>query len=96
MGVDKEEVEYLAKLSRVKLDAEEMQFMAKQLDRIIEYVDQLREVNVEGVEPTSFAVETKNVFRKDEVIPDSQVARNLLRHAPSRKDNFFKVPPVID
>lgn len=88
-------VRHVARLSRLHLDDEQTGKFREQLSAILDYVDQLSEVDVEGVHPTTHVLTSmKNVFREDEaracLSPDEALA-----NAPARSDNFFKVPKVI-
>ena len=63
------EVEHVARLARLALDADEKERMRSQLDAILGYVEQLRRVNTDGVEPTAHVLPLVNVLRDDEVRP---------------------------
>ena len=63
------EVERVAQLARLELSPEERERMREQLDRILGYIDKLRQLDTAGVEPTSHAVPIVNVFREDELRP---------------------------
>lgn len=89
------EVRHIATLSRLQLTDKEVAVMAEELSVIVGYVDQLREVDVEGVDPTAHAVDVKNVFRED-VVKESIGVANALANAPQREDSYFKVPKVLD
>jgi aspartyl-tRNA(Asn)/glutamyl-tRNA(Gln) amidotransferase subunit C len=69
--------------------------MRQQLDRILAYIDSLRRLDVEGVEPTSHAVPMVNVLRADEVRPGLPPAA-MLANAPDRSGDFFRVPRIIE
>lgn len=88
-------VRHIATLSRLKLTDEEVAGFTQQLSAILEYVDQLKQVNVEGVAPTAHAVDVRDVLRADEVRPSVGV-ENALQNAPRRKDSFFVAPKVLD
>ncbi len=90
-----DKVDYLAKLIRIELTDEERDLFSRQLADILEYVNQLKEVDIEGVEPMYHAVALTNRFRKDEVRP-SLDREKALSNAPKRKDGFFVVPKVIE
>jgi len=93
--ISKEEVQHVARLARLHLSDEELERMREQLDAILAYVDKLRELDVEGVEPTSHAVPLVNVMRDDAVTPClSQDA--ALANAPDRAGEFFRVPRIIE
>ena len=65
-----------------------------QLERILDYVDQLQAVDTEGVPPTTRAVEVVNVTRADTVVP-TDVREDLLDQAPQREGDFFRVPKIM-
>ena len=89
------EIEQIAELARLSLKPEEKEKLKKDLESILAYVEQLKRVPTDSVEPTSHALNLENVFRKDEVRP-SEVREDVLKHAPRRDGNFFKVPKIID
>jgi aspartyl-tRNA(Asn)/glutamyl-tRNA(Gln) amidotransferase subunit C len=68
---------------------------AKQLSAILEYVDQLKELNTEGVEPMAHPLPIQNVFRPDEPVQSLPVDE-ALKNAPARIGDFFAVPAVLD
>jgi aspartyl-tRNA(Asn)/glutamyl-tRNA(Gln) amidotransferase subunit C len=94
MSLDRAEVHKVANLARLALtEAEEEQF-AGQLSGILDYVEQLNELDVSNVEPTTRAIDVINVTRIDEM----KVYENregLMNSAPDRDENFFKVPKII-
>jgi aspartyl-tRNA(Asn)/glutamyl-tRNA(Gln) amidotransferase subunit C len=93
--ISREEVQHVARLARLHLTDEELERMRQQLDAILAYIDKLRELDVEGVEPTAHAVPLVNVMRADELAPSlSQDA--ALANAPDRAEEFFRVPRIIE
>ena len=93
--ISREEVRHVARLARLALTDEELERMREQLDAILAYIDKLRELDVEGVEPTSHAVPLVNVMRDDEITPVlSQEA--ALANAPDRAGELFRVPRIIE
>ena len=89
------EVEHVARLARLELSPEERERMREQLDRILGYIDKLRQLDTTGVEPTSHAVPMVNVFREDEQRPCLS-AEEMLANAPDRSGQFFRVPRIIE
>ncbi len=88
-------VRHVAKLSRLHLNEEQAATFREQLSGILDYVAQLNEVDIEGVQPTTHVLSSmKNVFREDE-IRVSMSPDEALANAPARRDNFFQVPKVI-
>ncbi len=89
------EIEKIAELARIRLRPEEKEKLSRDLQSILQYVEKLKELNTDGVEPTSHVMNLENVFRPDEVKPSAAIEK-LLKQAPAREGNFFKVPKVVD
>jgi aspartyl-tRNA(Asn)/glutamyl-tRNA(Gln) amidotransferase subunit C len=89
------EVEHVARLARLALSAEEKERMRRELDGILAYIDKLRALDTEGVEPTSHAVPLTNVLRDDRVRP-SCPREEMLANAPEPHGDFFRVPKIIE
>jgi aspartyl-tRNA(Asn)/glutamyl-tRNA(Gln) amidotransferase subunit C len=94
MPLTKEQVEHIAVLARLKLSPIEIEKFTHELTVILEYVDQLKTVNTDGVEPKDQFISAENVFRNDIVRP-SLSRDEALANAPDRDDEFFRVPKVI-
>ena len=92
MNVD---VDHVARLARLHLDDAEKARMREQLVKILMYIDTLRALDTEGVEPTAHAVPVVNVMRDDEVRPCLS-QEDMLANAPDRADEFFRVPRIIE
>ena len=93
--ISREDVEHVARLSRLALSEAEAERMREQLNGILAYIDKLRGIDTTGVEPTSHAVPQLNVMREDDLRPGlSQDA--ALANAPDRSDAFFRVPRIIE
>ena len=94
MGLTRADVEKVALLARLQLTEAELETMTDQLGQIVGYVDQLGEVDTEGVEPMAHAVEVVNVFAEDRVEPS--LPRELaLANAPRHNDRGYLVPAVL-
>jgi len=93
--IERKEVEHIAKLSRLSLTEEELALYSGQLSAIIEYVQKLNEIDTKDVEPTSHVIEMKNVMRED-VNRASLAPDEALQNAPDRKDDFYRVPKIIE
>jgi aspartyl-tRNA(Asn)/glutamyl-tRNA(Gln) amidotransferase subunit C len=93
--IDQAQVRHIAKLARLNLSGAEVELFAGQLGRILEYVKQLENLNVDGVEPLAHPLPATNVLRADEphACFDTETA---LLNAPEREGQFFKVPAVLD
>ncbi len=94
MAVTKKEVEQIAELARLQLDESELEDYTIQLNKILEHVEKLNELDTEKVKPLSHPIEGENVFREDIVKP-SVDREEALKNAPSKDDEYFKVPKVI-
>ncbi len=94
MAITKKDVEYIANLSRLTISDAEIEEYAKQLSEILEHVNRLQKINTDNVEPMSYAIDIKNVYRQDinEISVDRQ---KVLDAAPSVEKNCFKVPKII-
>ena len=93
--ISREEVLHVARLARLHLTEEELERMRAQLDAILAYVDKLRELDVEGVEPTAHAVPLVDVMRDDALTPCLS-QEEVLANAPDRAGEFFRVPRIIE
>jgi aspartyl-tRNA(Asn)/glutamyl-tRNA(Gln) amidotransferase subunit C len=89
--IDREQVLHVAKLARLKLSDAEVETMARELSGILEHVEHISELDLEGVEPTSHVVELENVLRPDEPRPSWDRER-VLEQAPDPADGSFRVP----
>ena len=94
-SADKIDVRYVAHLARLYLSDEEAELFQGQLEQILQYVEELSELDVEGVEPTAHAIPVQNVFRKDEVKPSAD-REAVLENAPSERGGQFVVPKIIE
>jgi aspartyl-tRNA(Asn)/glutamyl-tRNA(Gln) amidotransferase subunit C len=93
--ISMKEVEHVARLSRLELSEAEKERMRRELDSILAYIDKLRALDTEGVEPTSHAVPMTNVLRPDAPRP-SFPQEEMLANAPERSGEFFRVPKIIE
>jgi aspartyl-tRNA(Asn)/glutamyl-tRNA(Gln) amidotransferase subunit C len=95
MGVTREDVKKVAALARLRLREDEIERFQKDLNACFNYVDQLREVNTDGVEPLHHLLDLRNVTEAD--VPHECLPRETaLRDAPDRTDEFFRMPRVVD
>ena len=92
--ISSDEVKKVAQLARLELNVSEIQKHAEQLEKILDYINQLEKINTENIQCTTRAIEVINVLRKDEK-KDYENSEDLLDLAPSREDKFFKVPKII-
>lgn len=93
--LSREDILKLARLSRFKLSDDEIKSLQAQLSEILNYVQQLDGVDVQGLEPTYQVTGLKNVTRPDEIIDYQAKPDDLLKNAPSVVDHQFKVKRVL-
>jgi aspartyl-tRNA(Asn)/glutamyl-tRNA(Gln) amidotransferase subunit C len=94
MALTREDVEKVSLLARLKLRDDELSLMTEQLGQIVGYVEQLRELDTEEVEPMAHAVEVTNVFRADD-LADSLPRESALANAPKADGECYLVPAVL-
>lgn len=95
MAIDKDTVKYTAHLSRIELQDKELEKLAVQLKGILDFIDKLKQADVEKALPTSHILPVKNVLREDS-LKDSLPIDRVLANAPQKEGNFFVVPKVIE
>lgn len=94
MKISKSEVEKIAHLARLEIEDSQKEKMVEQLGNILQYIDKLKDANVDGVRLSSGAAVMNNVLRED--IPEkSPGPRVTLANAPDRDDDFYVVPRVV-
>jgi aspartyl-tRNA(Asn)/glutamyl-tRNA(Gln) amidotransferase subunit C len=94
MSISRQDIEKVALLARLQLTEDELSKMTTELAQIVGYVDQLGEVNTDGIEPMAHAIEIKNVFRDDAVAP-SLPRDEALANAPHHDNRGYLVPAVL-
>ncbi|MFQ5852440.1 MAG: Asp-tRNA(Asn)/Glu-tRNA(Gln) amidotransferase subunit GatC [Candidatus Binatia bacterium] len=95
MKITPEEVKYVAALARLKFSPKEEQVLTEQLDKILQYMEKLDQVETATVEPLAHVGDIVNAFREDRVV-NQPASDPLLTNAPAREQNFFKVPKIIE
>ena len=95
MNISVADVEHVARLARLELSEDEKKLFAGQMGGILGYVEKLKELNTEGILPTSHAVPMENAFREDVACPSIGIEK-ALANAPDRAESFYRVPKVIE
>jgi aspartyl-tRNA(Asn)/glutamyl-tRNA(Gln) amidotransferase subunit C len=95
MSVSPEQVRHIAKLARIAMSDEELERLVPELNNILGWVEQLGEVDTEGVEPLTAVIEHKQRLR-DDVVNDGNIRDEILANAPDAQHGFFAVPKVIE
>ena len=89
--IDREQVLHVARLARLRLSEDELETMASELSSILDHVERISELDLDGVEPTTHVVELENVLRPDEPRP-SLPRERALEPAPDPDEGAFRVP----
>lgn len=89
------DIEYVAKLARLKLSPKEKELFSRQLGDILRYIEKLNQLDTKNVEPTSHSIPMQNIWREDKA-KGSLDYELLKRIMPDEHNGFFKVPPVIE
>jgi len=95
MALEPATVRRIAKLARIRVEEAEIPGLAAELNGILGYVEQLNEVNVDGIEPLSGGAQMAMRLRED-VVTDGDIAEKILANAPDRSGDFFAVPKVVE
>ena len=95
MSVDITTVKRVARLARIAVNEEDAERMAGELNTILGFVEQLNEVNVEGVEPMT-SVTPMAMKKRQDVVTDGNKATDIVANAPASEENFFLVPKVVE
>jgi aspartyl-tRNA(Asn)/glutamyl-tRNA(Gln) amidotransferase subunit C len=95
MSVDAATVRRIAHLARIAVADEEVEHLQSELNSILAFVEQLSEVNVEGVEPMT-SVTPMTMKKRADVVTDGGIPDDILKNAPAREDQYFVVPKVVE
>ena len=95
MSVNPEQVRHIAKLARIAMNDREIEALVPELNNILGWVDQLSEVNTDGVEPLT-AVIANTLRLREDIVTDGNVRDDVLANAPNAEHGFFAVPKVIE
>ncbi|HVI04598.1 MAG TPA: Asp-tRNA(Asn)/Glu-tRNA(Gln) amidotransferase subunit GatC [Sphingomicrobium sp.] len=95
MSVSSQQVRHIARLARIAMSEEELERLVPELNKILDWVEQLGEVDTDGVEPLTAVIEQKLRLR-DDIVNDGNMRDEILANAPNAEHGFFAVPKVID
>jgi aspartyl-tRNA(Asn)/glutamyl-tRNA(Gln) amidotransferase subunit C len=95
MSVSTEQVRHIAKLARIAMSDDEIARLAPELNNILGWIEQLGEVNTDGVEPLTAVIDQKLRLR-DDVVTEGNIRDEVLANAPEAQHGFFAVPKVIE
>lgn len=94
-AINQETIDKIAHLARLEFEHEAKAEIAKDMNRMLEFVDKLNELNTDAVEPLIYISKEVNVMRADEVKHDIS-QKEALKNAPKKDSDYFKVPKVVD
>ncbi|NBQ83169.1 MAG: Asp-tRNA(Asn)/Glu-tRNA(Gln) amidotransferase subunit GatC [Alphaproteobacteria bacterium] len=95
MSVDKTTVSRVARLARINIDDDRLEPMAQELSSIMNWIEQLNEVNTDAVEPLA-SVTGHALPMRDDVVTDGEMADQIVQNAPESMSGFFVVPKVVE
>ena len=96
MSVDTETVRRIARLARIRISEEELEPLARELSAILQWVEQLNEVDTENVPPMTSVEEDMPMKKRKDIVTDGDCVEDILANAPAREGNFFVVPKVVE
>jgi aspartyl-tRNA(Asn)/glutamyl-tRNA(Gln) amidotransferase subunit C len=95
MAIDTDTARRVAKLARIRLAEAELQALTKDFSAILGFIEQLNEVDVEGVEPMT-GVTPMRLKRRSDAVTDGGIQHLILKNAPDAREGFFTVPKVVE
>ena len=95
MSVDSATVRRIAHLARIAVEDNEIEHLKDELNGILAFVEQLSEVNVEGIEPMT-SVTPMAMKQRADIVTDGGIVEDIVKNAPASEDHFFLVPKVVE
>ena len=95
MSIDRETAAKVAKLARIRVTEDALPALAEEFNTILGFIEQLNEVDVEGIEPMT-SVTPMRLKRREDVVTDGNQAEKVLSNAPDAREGFFAVPKVVE
>lgn len=95
MLIDRETAAKVAKLARIRVDQDALPALAEEFNTILGFIEQLNEVDVEGIEPMT-SVTPMRLKRREDVVTDGNQQAKVLSNAPDAREGFFAVPKVVE
>ncbi len=95
MSIDLETARRVAKLARIRVEDEDLPALAGEFNTILGFIEQLNEVDVDGVEPMT-SVTPMRLKRREDVVTDGDMPDRVLKNAPDAREGFFAVPKVVE
>ena len=95
MSIDKDTAARVAKLARIRVDEADLPALAEEFNTILGFIEQLGEVDIDGVEPMT-SVTPMRLKRRDDTVTDGDQQDKVLSNAPDAREGFFAVPKVVE
>lgn len=95
MSIDKDTAARVAKLARIRVAEDALPALAEEFNTILGFIEQLNEVDIEGVEPMT-SVTPQRLKRREDVVTDGGLQEQVLANAPDSREGFFAVPKVVE
>ena len=95
MSIDTATAAKVAKLARIRVEEDELPALAREFNTILGFIEQLNEVDVDGIEPMT-SVTPMRLKRRDDVVTDGNQQDKVLSNAPDAREGFFAVPKVVE
>ena len=95
MSIDTDTARRVAKLARIRVEEDQLPALASEFNAILGFIEQLSEVDVDGVEPMT-GVTPQRLYRRDDVVTDGDQQAAVLANAPDAREGFFAVPKVVE
>ncbi len=95
MSIDVKTAAHVAKLARIRVDEERLPALAGEFNTILGFIEQLNEVDIQGVEPM-VSVTPMRLKRREDVVTEGNMADKILANAPDAREGFFAVPKVVE
>ncbi|MDG1432058.1 MAG: Asp-tRNA(Asn)/Glu-tRNA(Gln) amidotransferase subunit GatC [Paracoccaceae bacterium] len=95
MSIDQNTAAKVAKLARIKVEDDALPALAQEFNNVLGFIEQLNELDVEGVEPMT-SVTPMRLKRREDVVTDGGMAKTVMSNAPDAREGFFAVPKVVE
>ncbi len=96
-SISEEQIEHIAKLARIELREKEKEKFSNELSSILDYINKLNEIDTKNIRGINQITGLENVMRVDEIRnPKHEIRNKILNGAPKRKDNYYKVPKILE
>ena len=95
MSIDTQTARRVAKLARIRVEEQDLPALAQEFNTILGFIEQLNEVDVEGIEPMT-SVTPMQLKRREDVVTDGNMQAKILSNAPDAREGFFAVPKVVE